>query len=92
MTENDYRSDLTAKGYAAPSLKTWEPNKAAEMHTHDDDLYLLIQEGEMTLEVEGAGGLTTTTIAPGETIEVPAMARHTERAGAEGVTFFVARR
>ena len=92
MTEDEYRADLASKGYRAPITKTWEADRLNDSHTHEYALYLLITEGEMTLEVEGSDGVDTTKCAPGETIEVPAHVVHTERAGREGVTFWVAQK
>lgn len=93
MTEDEYRDDLRAKGYADPIKKTWEAGLTNAEHQHPHALYLWISAGEMTLETRGArGAVETVILGPSETIEVPALANHVERAGASGVTFLVARR
>ncbi len=92
MTEDDYRAEAATKAYQEPVAKTWEADRFNESHTHDYALFLLITEGQMTLEVESETGAETSTCAPGESIEVPAHVVHTERAGTEGVTFWVARK
>ena len=92
MTEDHYRRDLAAKGYADPVEKTWEAGLFNDTHDHAQALYLRIATDEMTLEVEGENGSRKVTIGPGETIEVPGGCRHSERAGPQGVTFLVASR
>ncbi len=92
MTEDDYRADLAKKEYREPASKTMDADRFNESHTHDYALYLLITQGEMTVEIEGSDGVETTKCASGETIEVPAHVVHTERAGIEGVTFWVAQK
>lgn len=92
MNETEYRNSAAEKGYAAPVLKVWEAGLFNDTHTHDVSLYLFIQDGQMSLDVETADGLQKTTCWAGDTIEVPAGIVHTERVGADGVTFLVARR
>lgn len=93
MTEDEYRSDLRAKGYADPIRKVWEPGLVDDEHHHPNSLYIWVTAGQMTLDVKGErGAIDSTTIGPGEAIELPALAQHKERAGPNGVTFLVARR
>lgn len=92
MTEADFRAAAAAKGYAEPAEKTWEPGMLNAGHTHEFDLFLLITKGSMSLDVDRPDGAGTVTCGPGDTIEVPGDVRHTEKVGADGVTFLVARR
>ncbi len=92
MTEDEYRRDVSAKGDAEPTHKIWTPDQFNDWHRHEQALYLLVQTGELSLDVEDDSGVATMTIGPGETIEVPARARHSERAGGDGVAFLVASR
>ncbi len=57
-----------------------------ETHSHDVALCIYIQEGKMTFDVDGPNGFQTMTCRPGQTIEVPAEALHSESAGFEGVS------
>ncbi len=92
MTEDEYRDDVPKNEYQEPTTKTLEADRFNEAHTHDYALYLLITEGQITVEIEGEDGVEKTTCAPGESIEVPAHVVHTERAGPKGATFWVARK
>ncbi|MEK9673159.1 MAG: hypothetical protein VW268_11760 [Rhodospirillaceae bacterium] len=93
ITEQSYRTLAEAKGYGDPMQKTWEAGLYNEPHTHDVALYLWIISGDLTLELaDDTGALDLTTIGPGETIEVLANLLHTERPGADGVSFLVARK
>ena len=92
MTEDDYRDAVTAKGYDAPSQKKLAPRYATETHTHDYALFLYIQDGEITVNVEDDGNVSATTCGVGDTIEVPAGTVHSERIGDRGVTILVAKK
>jgi hypothetical protein len=90
MTEDDFRRDAAAKGYAEPVEKTWDAGQLNSGHTHEHTLYLRIATGTMILGIETDAGLVTTSLTPGGTIDVPADCHHSEQAGPEGVTFLVA--
>jgi len=92
MTEDEFRAAASEMGYDEPIEKTLEPDRYNDFHIHDVSLFLLITEGEMTLDVDGADGMTTTVCRPGDVIEVPAAVTHNERAGADGVTILVSRK
>ena len=77
-------------GPMPPIEKTWPGGHANEMHTHEQSAYLLITSGSATLGVETAGGVVSTRLEPGSTIEVPAGCRHFEQACDAAVTFLVA--
>jgi quercetin dioxygenase-like cupin family protein len=92
MTENEYHQSLSSLGYANPVQKTWQPGQLNGVHKHQMSLYLLIQQGEMTLDIGSAGSMKSTTCRAGDTVEVPANVDHIERVSSNGVTFLVASR
>jgi quercetin dioxygenase-like cupin family protein len=92
MTEDEYRRDAAARGYDAPVQKAWRAGRFNDWHVHPFCLYVYVQSGEMTLQLEGPDGPETVVCGPGEAVEVPVNMRHTERIGAAGTRFLSAPR
>jgi len=88
MDEQGYRTDARAHGFEEPVAKTWDAGLVNDIHTHDVDLYLLIQAGEMVVERGGA----PTLCRSGDSVLVPGREPHVERVGPAGVTLLVAKR
>ena len=68
--------------------RRWKPNQVIDTHTHPFTANALIVQGEMWLTV----GNDTRHLRPGDRFEVVADTPHSERYGAEGATYWVARR
>jgi quercetin dioxygenase-like cupin family protein len=66
----------------------WQPNTAIDTHTHAFSVQALVVQGEMWLTV----GERTQHLKPGDRFELQANVPHAERYGAEGATYWVARR
>jgi quercetin dioxygenase-like cupin family protein len=68
--------------------RVWKPLATVEEHTHPFDSNALVVQGEMWLTVNGR----TEHLLTGGTFELRAHQPHSERYGAEGATYWVARR
>jgi len=88
MEKDDFMKQLRDHGYADSSVKVWEPNLNADMHTHDFSVMLLVTEGVFELALEGG----STEYRPGEWCELPANTMHSERTGAAGAKGILAKK
>ena len=76
MTEQEFRSELTAAGYECGEFEI-AGGTHKNLHTHPWDARLLLLEGELTIETEREAH----RMAVGGTCEVPANTRHAEITG-----------
>ena len=92
MSEAGFRKSAAEKGYDAPVEKSWDAGHFNDWHIHPFCLYVHVLDGEMILELETSAGVETTFCGPGDSIEVPADLRHTERIGDRPTRFLSAPR
>lgn len=85
MTEDEFRSELMARGYGEPRSYEFEPDADGELHSHEFSAMAMVTEGEFRL------GLTdeTRVMGVGDWCEVSAGTLHSEMAGAVGATLLV---
>ena len=88
MTFGEFETQALARGFDAAAVRHWEPGTVVETHSHPFDASALMVEGEMWLTVGG----DTRHLRAGDTFELAHRVAHAERYGAEGATFWVARR
>ena len=68
--------------------RRWQPDTVIDTHTHPFAAHALVVQGEMWLSI----GDSTRHLRPGDRFELEADVAHAERYGAEGATYWVARR
>ena len=83
-----FRDQARAQGFTEVVERRWEPGTIVDTHTHPFAAHALVVQGEMWLTVAGA----TQHLLPGGRFELAANVPHEERYGAEGATYWVARR
>ncbi|CAJ0771294.1 cupin domain-containing protein [Ralstonia chuxiongensis] len=87
MDRDAFVSALRAEGFTEFVLVTREAGEL-DTHTHPFEAKALILEGEIHIRTDGAERV----YRPGDTFHLAANAPHTERYGAQGVQYLVARR
>jgi quercetin dioxygenase-like cupin family protein len=88
MDRATFEAALTRDGFEVVSV-TMKPEAINPTHAHAFDARLLVVEGAMTIDREGA---PVRTYQMGETFEMPAGTRHSEAAGVAGATYVAGRR
>jgi len=88
-TFEEFRARMLADGYDEVLERPWAPNAVAPLHTHPFEANALVVQGEMWLGVEGG---TERRLVPGDRFHLQATVEHQERYGAQGATYWVARR
>jgi hypothetical protein len=88
QTFGEYEREMRAQGFDAVLERDWPPLTQVDTHTHPFAAQALVVRGEMWLTQNDA----TRHIAAGGTFELAAGVPHAERYGAEGATYWVARR
>ena len=83
-----FAAESRAAGFEEVLERKWPPNKVLEEHTHPFSVQALVVQGEMWLTVAHS----TRHLRPGERFTLDPGEPHAERYGAEGATFWVARR
>lgn len=83
-----FRLQALMEGYDEALEREWAPLTLLDMHTHPFAAKALVTRGEMWLTV----GDLTRQLRPGDTFEIGREVPHAERYGAEGTTYWVARR
>lgn len=83
-----FRADRLAAGYTEVLERRWEPGTRVDDHTHPFEVDAVMVQGELWLTLDGA----TRHLRPGDRFALPAGHPHAERYGAEGATYWVARR
>lgn len=87
MDIDNFRAEIARRGGAEPVEVAWGPGTVNERHTHDFSASLLVLEGEMTVATDGA----ERRCRAGDRFSLDAGVPHSERVGAAGVRFLVAR-
>ena len=77
-----------AQGYETVVPREWAPLAEVNKHTHPFEADALVVQGEMWLTV----GEDTQYLVPGGRFHLVPGTEHSERYGAEGATYWVARR
>jgi quercetin dioxygenase-like cupin family protein len=88
MDRETFEAALARDGYEVRSV-TMQPNGVNPTHVHPFDARLLVVDGAMTIEREGA---PTQTYEIGQTFEMPNGCHHSETAGPSGATYVAGRR
>ena len=74
-------------GFAECLVRSWEADRFIDVHTHDFAVQALVVEGELWLGVDGA----LQHLREGARFSLESGVPHTERYGAQGAVFWVAR-
>lgn len=85
---DQFRTAALARGFDEVLERQWQPGTVLDTHTHDFAVDALVVQGEMWLTVGG----DTRRLLPGDTFTLDRAVPHAERYGAEGATYWVARR
>lgn len=83
-----FEADARAQGFDEVLERVWAPNTVVGQHTHPFAISALVVRGEMWLSSEGQ----TEHLLPGDRFKLAHGVPHAERYGAEGASFWVARR
>ncbi len=83
-----FTADARSAGFDETLVKEYAPNQVLGTHAHPFDVEAIVTQGEMWLTFDGK----TRHLLPGGTFEIGRDTPHDERYGAEGATFWVARR
>lgn len=83
-----FRNDALARGFSEVLARDWAPHQDIGEHAHPFDADALVTAGEMWLTV----GQETRHLVPGGKFVLSRGTPHRERYGAQGATYWVARR
>lgn len=83
-----FEAAAKAEGFDEVLARTWPPSAILGVHTHACSLRALVVDGEMWLTV----GEEVRHLRAGDEFALDADVPHAERYGAEGATYWVARR
>jgi len=87
-TFESFAAEHRAAGADEVLERRWQPNALIDTHTHPFSVKALVVQGEMWLTV----GERTQHLRAGDRFELATDVAHAERYGAEGATYWVARR
>ena len=88
VTYAEFEADARARGCTEVLERRWDPLTVVATHTHAFAARALVVQGEMWLNVGGE----VQHLRPGGRFELEPGVPHDERYGAEGATYWVARR
>ena len=91
MTQPDFaafQSQHLAQGFDEVLERQWKPDTVIDTHTHAFAVKALVVQGELWLTV----GADTRHLRAGDQFELAREVPHAERYGAEGATYWVARK
>ena len=91
MTQPDFaafQSQHLAQGFDEVLERQWKPDTVIDTHTHACAVKALVVQGELWLTV----GADTRHLRAGDPFELAREVPHAERYGAEGATYWVARK
>jgi quercetin dioxygenase-like cupin family protein len=88
VTFEVFEATARAEGFDEVVERRWAARTVLEPHTHPFALKARVVQGEMWLIV----GEDVRHLLPGDTFTLESGARHAERYGEEGATYWVARR
>ena len=87
-TFEDFEFAARAAGFEEVLERRWAPDTEVDVHTHNFDAEALVTQGEMWLTRDGV----TQHLTNGDTFTLAREVPHSERYGAQGATYWVARR
>jgi quercetin dioxygenase-like cupin family protein len=82
-----FKAAALADGFDEVLVREWEPNQVVDLHSHPFAVSARVVRGELWLTVAEA----TRHLQAGDTFSLEKSVPHTERYGAQGATFWVAR-
>ena len=85
----EFRDRMLASGYDEVIERLWAPSTEVERHTHPFEANALVVAGEMWLSVADA---PARHLLPGDRFHLQPGVPHEERYGAQGATYWVARK
>lgn len=85
---DEFQQKALAAGYDEVIEREWPPNTVLDTHAHPFGVHALLTQGEMWLTMNGQ----TQHLVPGAIFELKPDLPHEERYGAEGATYWVARK
>jgi quercetin dioxygenase-like cupin family protein len=85
---DEFRQQALAAGFDEVIEREWAANTVLETHTHPFGVQALVTQGEMWLTMNGH----TQHLVPGAVFELEPNLPHDERYGAQGATYWVARK
>lgn len=88
VTFVEFQAQTRAQGFDEVLERVWPAGREVPTHTHAFEVNALVVRGEMWLTC----GSETRHLLPGDRFELAMDAPHAERYGAEGATFWVARK
>ncbi len=91
-TFQEFESAANAQGYTEVIVREWQPLTVIATHSHPFDARALVVSGELWLTVGSGADQQTQHLSAGARFELPRNTPHDERYGADGATFWVARR
>jgi quercetin dioxygenase-like cupin family protein len=83
-----FAAQARAQGFDVVVERKWAPSLVLDSHTHPFSVRALVVEGEMWLTV----GNEERHLRPGDEFAIDREVAHSERYGAEGATYWAARR
>lgn len=83
-----FEASTRAQGFDEVLVREWAPAQVVDTHRHPFDVKALVVRGDFSLTV----GEQARTLRAGDAFEIARDVPHAERYGAEGATFWVARR
>jgi hypothetical protein len=83
-----FKTKQLAAGFDEVIERTWQPNTVLDTHTHPFAVDALVVQGEMWLTVNGQ----TQHLLPQDRFVLAREVPHEERYGAQGATYWVARK
>ena len=83
-----FEAEMRTQGFDEVLERRWAPATVLDLHSHPFEAKALVVLGEMWLTV----GNETQHLRPGGTFALDRDVAHSERYGAEGATYWVARR
>ena len=86
---DQFRAEMLAAGYDEVLERPWAPGTVLDTHTHPFEANAIVVQGEMWLTVEGS---PERCLLPGDRFHLQPNVSHAERYGAQGATYWVARR
>jgi hypothetical protein len=84
----EFKSFACGAGFDEVIERVWKPNTTVDTHTHPFAVRALVTQGEMWLTCQGS----TRHLKPGDTFTLDRDEPHAERYGADGATYWAARR
>lgn len=88
LTFEAFKATYLAAGFDEVIERSWQPNTVLETHTHPFAVEALVVQGEMWLTVDGK----TQHLQAQDRFVLARDVAHDERYGAQGATYWVARR